>query len=110
MNKLEETQMRIFVAMAVISTSIALAGCLEAKSQRVSKPEQTLEQNSCAISCPDYSAYPGIAGSVICGDGSLPLCQCNDSDKAMAGCEPLRVMLDPPLPEMEQPLIDDDGA
>lgn len=102
--------MRIFVAMAVISISIALAGCLEAKSQRASNLKQMLEQNSCAISCPDYSAYPGIAGSVTCGEGSLPLCQCNDPDMAMAGCETLRVMLDPPLPEMEQPLIDDDST
>ena len=102
--------MRVFVAMAIILMSIPLIGCLEAKSQRQSNPEQTLERNSCAISCPDHSAYPGIAGSVTCSEGSLPICQCNDPGKAMAGCETMRVMVDPPLPEMEQPLVDDDGA
>lgn len=77
--------MKVITPIAILV--VVLAGCSEAESQRVTNPEQVVEANSCAIACPEGTAYPGLSGSVTCADGYAPACQCVDSDEKMAGCE-----------------------
>ena len=52
-----------------------------------SNPEAQQHPNSCAISCPDETAYPDLGGSVTCRSGWAPVCQCTEIEQKMAYCE-----------------------
>lgn len=49
-----------------------------------------LPENSCSITCPAGTKWRGqfaAGGGVSCRVGSVPLCQCQDDSKPIAGCE-----------------------
>ena len=59
-----------------------------ARSSASQSPETELAPNSCSIACSrTESAYPGLSGSVTCGPGRSPVCQCADPLEQIAYCE-----------------------
>lgn len=71
----------------VLTMVIVLAGCTRGQSAESTEVALMLEDNSCAIACPRTSVYPGQRGSIECGQGYVPSCQCSDPDLAIARCE-----------------------
>ena len=74
--------------LLVFALAIQVSGCSRAESQQMTRMQ--LESNSCAISCPNDSAYPDLRGSVVCVRDTSPICQCSDKSKGMATCEFLK--------------------
>ena len=68
--------------------AVGLLAIIAASSAQVTSvhSEVTTKPNTCSIHCPAISAYPSLAGSVGCVEGTTPVCQCGDPNKMMAYC------------------------
>lgn len=71
----------------VLTLVIVVAGYSRGQSAESTEVALMLEDNSCAIACPKASVFPGQRGSIECGRGYVPSCQCSDPDLAIARCE-----------------------
>lgn len=69
------------------AVALVLAGCSPGQSAQPEEIALMLGENSCAIACPQDSAFPGQRGSIECGRNFVPTCQCADPAVAIARCD-----------------------
>jgi hypothetical protein len=87
----------------MIASKHLVAGCfllplVAANGQPLTEAQsKTLIPNSCAIRCPDDTAYEPHAAFTVCSDEQTPICQCRDPNMRMANCESRIATPDSPL-------------